>query len=133
VSSGFDVVKKMFDTIDEDHSGEITHQEFSQAFLDICRDPEIVEARMKELDYNKDEEITFREFIFGIASWVGFNDVEDDNNNNDNDEDENNENNDSSTLNSPNYRSDDNVNVNNQNDTNNNDNNDSNIKDKKTN
>ena len=33
---------------------------------------------MAELDYNKDQEITFREFIFGIASWVGFNDPGDD-------------------------------------------------------
>ena len=33
---------------------------------------------MAELDYNKDQEITFREFIFGIASWVGFNDQEGD-------------------------------------------------------
>lgn len=76
VSSGFDVVKKMFDKIDDDGSGEITHSEFKDAFSAICRDPEIVDARMAELDYNKDQEITFREFIFGIASWVGFTDTD---------------------------------------------------------
>eukprot|EP01084_Bolivina_argentea_P238996 401590_1 len=72
--SGFDVVKKMFDVIDEDGSGEISSEEFKQAFTDICRDPEIVKQRMKELDYNNDQAISFREFIFGISSWCGFND-----------------------------------------------------------
>ena len=42
IQQGFDVVKKMFDKIDDDASGEITHSEFKQAFMDICRDPEIV-------------------------------------------------------------------------------------------
>eukprot|EP01083_Nonionella_stella_P265892 900114_1 len=74
LSSGFEVVKSMFDIIDEDGSGEISLKEFKQSFNDICRDPEIVKQRMKELDYNNDENISFREFIFGISSWCGFND-----------------------------------------------------------
>ncbi|ETO23455.1 hypothetical protein RFI_13723 [Reticulomyxa filosa] len=31
-----------------------------------------VDLRMEELDYNHDQEITFREFIYGISGWVGF-------------------------------------------------------------
>ena len=64
----------MFDTVDEDKSGEISLQEFEESFNAICRDPEIVKQRMKELDYNNDQQISFREFIFGISSWCGFND-----------------------------------------------------------
>ena len=74
MASGFEVVKKMFDTIDEDGNGEISLEEFEQSFRDICRDPKIVQHRMNELDYNHDHNITFREFIFGISSWCGFND-----------------------------------------------------------
>jgi len=74
VGAGFAVVKKMFDCIDTDGSGEISLKEFEESFNDICRDPEIVKQRMKELDYNDDQSITFREFIFGISSWCGFND-----------------------------------------------------------
>jgi len=74
VGAGFAVVKRMFDTIDEDGSGEISVAEFQSSFNDICRDPEIVKQRMDELDYNHDQEISFKEFIFGISSWCGFND-----------------------------------------------------------
>jgi len=74
VGAGFAVVKRMFDTIDEDGSGEISVAEFQSSFNDICRDPEIVKKRMDELDYNHDQEISFKEFIFGISSWCGFND-----------------------------------------------------------
>jgi NACalpha-BTF3-like transcription factor len=76
IAKGLDVVKAMFDVIDVDGSGEITQNEFRQAFIDVCKDPEIVDARMKELDYNQDQEITFREFLFGISSWVGFDDLD---------------------------------------------------------
>jgi len=74
LGNGFEVVKKMFDAIDEDGSGEISVKEFEDSFNDICRDPELVKARMEELDYNHDHNISFREFIFGISSWCGFND-----------------------------------------------------------
>jgi hypothetical protein len=86
ISKGFEIVKNMFDTIDVDGSGEITQSEFRQAFIDVCKDSEIVDARMKELDYNHDQQITFREFLFGIASWVGFDDPEQDKPKDDNNE-----------------------------------------------
>mmetsp|Transcript_2533 Transcript_2533/g.4100 ORF Transcript_2533/g.4100 Transcript_2533/m.4100 type:complete len:254 (-) Transcript_2533:147-908(-) len=78
---GFEVVKKMFDVIDENGNGEISYDEFEHAFTGICRDPDIVKSRMQELDYNNDQNISFREFIFGISSWCGFNDemAQDDN------------------------------------------------------
>ena len=65
---------RMFDAIDEDLSGEISVEEFEQSFNEICRDPDLVKARMDELDYNHDQNISFREFIFGISAWCGFND-----------------------------------------------------------
>merc|ERR1712228_220866 len=74
MASGFIVVKTMFDTIDEDGSGEISLQEFEHSFNEICRDPEIVKKRMNELDYNHDQNVSFREFLFGISSWCGDND-----------------------------------------------------------
>merc|ERR1712154_153584 len=74
LSNGFGVVKTMFDTIDEDGSGEISLQEFEHSFNEICKDPELVKKRMNELDYNHDQNVSFREFIFGISSWCGFND-----------------------------------------------------------
>ena len=74
LSMGFVVVKRMFDTIDEDGSGEISLEEFEHSFNEICRDPELVQKRMNELDYNHDQNVSFREFIFGISSWCGFND-----------------------------------------------------------
>eukprot|EP01084_Bolivina_argentea_P238995 401589_1 len=74
LGEGFEVVKAMFDVIDEDGSGEISLEEFESCFNNICRDPAIVKQRMKELDYNNDQNISFREFIFGISSWCGFND-----------------------------------------------------------
>merc|ERR1712154_306469 len=45
LGEGFEVVKAMFDTIDEDKSGEISLQEFEQSFSDICRDPDIVKEK----------------------------------------------------------------------------------------
>lgn len=74
LGAGFEVVKKMFDAIDEDGSGEISVEEFEDSFKEICRDPELVKLRMDELDYNHDHNISFREFIFGISAWCGFND-----------------------------------------------------------
>jgi len=74
LGAGFEVVKKMFDAIDEDLSGEISVEEFEMSFNEICRDPDLVKARMDELDYNHDQNISFREFIFGISAWCGFND-----------------------------------------------------------
>merc|ERR1712154_615719 len=81
LSNGFLVVKTMFDTIDEDGSGEISLEEFEHSFSEICKDPDIVKKRMAELDYNHDQNVSFREFIFGISSWCGFNDemIADDN------------------------------------------------------
>jgi len=72
VAKGFNIVKNMFDAIDIDGSGEITKSEFRRAFISVCRDEELVDIRMEELDYNHDQEITFREFIYGISGWVGF-------------------------------------------------------------
>jgi len=60
LAAGFEVVKKMFDAIDEDLSGEISVEEFEQSFNEICRDPDLVKARMDELDYNHDQNISFR-------------------------------------------------------------------------
>jgi hypothetical protein len=40
------------------------------------KDPTLLEARFKELDFNSDGACTFPEFMYGFVSWVGF--MEDD-------------------------------------------------------
>ena len=73
VCKGFDVVQNMFDYIDKDKSGFIDKQEFSKVFGPSLRGADkkkILEERMNEMDYNKDGQISFNEFIFGIGQWI---------------------------------------------------------------
>jgi len=72
ISKGFNIVKNMFDAIDINGNGEITKSQFRRAFISLCKDEELVDIRMQELDYTHSQEITFREFVYGISGWVGF-------------------------------------------------------------
>merc|ERR1719285_220836 len=74
IISGFNHVKDMFAKIDVDGSGEISLQEFKEAFADLSHggDNSIAEKRMAELDFNNDQEISYPEFCVGMSVWVGF-------------------------------------------------------------
>jgi len=74
VMNGFKTIKEMFAAIDEDGSGEISLEEFTEAFADLSHgdDQGIQEKRMAELDFNSDKEISYPEFCVGLSIWVGF-------------------------------------------------------------
>jgi len=71
IMNGLQFVLDMFEQIDIDGSGEITYDEFREAFAGLG-DDEIHDKRIKELDFDNDQEITYPEFCLGIAVWVGF-------------------------------------------------------------
>jgi len=74
IKNGFQIVQEMFAEIDVDGSGEISLEEFTDAFSDLSHgdDVGIQEKRMAELDFNNDQEISYPEFCVGLSVWVGF-------------------------------------------------------------
>jgi len=74
IMNGFNIVQEMFAQIDVDESGEISLEEFTEAFADLNHgdDSGIHEKRMNELDFNNDQQISFPEFCVGMSVWVGF-------------------------------------------------------------
>jgi len=74
VKHGFKIIQEMFAAIDEDGSGEISLEEFTEGFADLSHgdDKGIQEKRMAELDFNKDHEISYPEFCVGLSVWAGF-------------------------------------------------------------
>jgi len=74
IKNGFEIVQEMFAQIDVDGSGEISLNEFTEAFSDLSHgdDIGIQEKRMAELDFNNDKEISYPEFCVGLSVWVGF-------------------------------------------------------------
>jgi len=73
ILNGFTIVREMFAQIDVDDSGEISLQEFKEAFADLAHgDNGTAEKRMAELDFNNDKEISYPEFCVGMSVWVGF-------------------------------------------------------------
>jgi len=73
ITNGFTIVREMFAQIDVDGSGEISLQEFKEAFADLSHgDNKTAEKRMAELDFNNDKEISYPEFCVGMSVWVGF-------------------------------------------------------------
>jgi len=69
VKNGFKIIPEMFAELDVDGSGEISFQEFKDAFSDLSQP---IEKRMAELDFNNDKEISYPEFCVGLSVWVGF-------------------------------------------------------------
>jgi len=74
IKNGFKIIQEMFSEIDVDGSGEISLDEFTKAFADLSHgdDSGIQQKRMAELDFNKDQEISYPEFCVGLSVWVGF-------------------------------------------------------------
>ncbi len=78
---GFKVIRDAFQKIDADHGGTVDPLELKQALFDVAEgeeDNEILEARFKELDFDGSTDITFPEFLYGFANWVGVTEGEDD-------------------------------------------------------
>merc|ERR1719499_589285 len=71
IRKGFLVAKEAFDFIDEDNGGSIDFEELKAAFSSTKQDEATVRERLKELDFNEDQEIEFPEFVYGITAWVG--------------------------------------------------------------
>ncbi|ETO11379.1 hypothetical protein RFI_25996 [Reticulomyxa filosa] len=70
IREGFLVVRQAFDKIDEDKSEEIDFEELRGAFLSMKQD-DLINERLKELDFNGDKTIEFPEFVYGMCAWVG--------------------------------------------------------------
>eukprot|EP00483_Globobulimina_turgida_P001631 UN01633 len=70
IRTGFLVAKEAFDFIDVDASGEIDFEELKHAFSAMKSD-DLINERLKELDFNGDKSIEFPEFVWGITAWVG--------------------------------------------------------------
>ena len=77
IRKGFEAVQLAFGKIDKDGSGEIDFVELKEAFLAMKED-ELVEERLKELDFNGDKNIEFPEFVWGLCAWVGMDEGDDD-------------------------------------------------------
>jgi len=77
IRNGFLVAKEAFDFIDKDGGGSIDFEELRMAFSSMKQDDATVRARLKELDFNEDDDISFPEFVYGITAWVGMDPDED--------------------------------------------------------
>ena len=88
VGYGFRVIEKAFRDIDDDGSGMLSVAEMKQALFATAkegggdgvetewtevdeRDQGTLDERFKELDLNGDGDVEFREFLYGVVSWVG--------------------------------------------------------------
>jgi len=77
IRKGFLVAKEAFEYIDRDGGGSIDFDELKKAFSSVKQDDATVKERLKELDFNEDQEIEFPEFVYGITAWVGMDPDED--------------------------------------------------------
>ena len=84
IQRGFRVVYQAFKDMDEDCSGMITHDELKHALFaatNLKNDAGVLEDRFRELDFDDSGEIGLNEFIYGVCSWVGINDAEEESTN----------------------------------------------------
>jgi Ca2+-binding EF-hand superfamily protein len=75
-AKGFKVVEKAFKDMDDDGSNTVDAEELKKALFATAfkSESEVLEARFKELDFNGDGDVSFPEFLYGFAQWVGFGD-----------------------------------------------------------
>merc|ERR1740124_401478 len=71
IGKGFDLVKEMFDVIDEDGSGFIEKDEFKQTLMPLTNNENLVNERMDELDLNHDHQVSQDEFMFDVIDEDG--------------------------------------------------------------
>lgn len=74
IQKGFKVIEKAFHDIDEDGSNSVDVSELKKALFatSATKDQSILELRFEELDFNRDQSVSFAEFLFGITSWVSY-------------------------------------------------------------
>lgn len=79
IQKGFKVVEKAFHDIDADGGGSIDAEELKAALFATATvdNQDVLEARFKELDFNGDGDIMLPEFVYGMVSWVGFGEDDD--------------------------------------------------------
>jgi Ca2+-binding EF-hand superfamily protein len=77
IQRGFKVVEKAFHDMDADGGGTVDPEELKNALFSSTSDgvdPAILEKRLKELDFDGGGDISLPEFMYGMISWVGFQD-----------------------------------------------------------
>ena len=74
IARGFKVIRAAFDEIDDDSSGMLSADEMKQALFAASSGQskdDVLQARFEELDINGDGDVEFKEFLYGVVSWVG--------------------------------------------------------------
>ena len=74
IARGFKVIRSAFDEIDDDNSGMLSADEMKQALFAASSGQskdDVLQARFEELDINGDGDVEFKEFLYGVVSWVG--------------------------------------------------------------
>ena len=74
IARGFKVIRSAFDEIDDDSSGMLSADEMKQALFAASSGQskdDVLQARFHELDINGDGDVEFKEFLYGVVSWVG--------------------------------------------------------------
>jgi Ca2+-binding EF-hand superfamily protein len=76
IQRGFKVVETAFHSMDADGGGTVDPDELRSALFasSAVSDTEILEKRLKELDFDGGGDISLPEFMYGMISWVGFQD-----------------------------------------------------------
>jgi Ca2+-binding EF-hand superfamily protein len=72
------MVEKAFQEIDDDGSGMLSVNEMKQALFAASpvkgkqdEEKDTLDMRFRELDLNGDGDVEFKEFLYGVVSWVG--------------------------------------------------------------
>mmetsp|Transcript_20334 Transcript_20334/g.28299 ORF Transcript_20334/g.28299 Transcript_20334/m.28299 type:complete len:222 (+) Transcript_20334:170-835(+) len=78
LESAFKVAVDAFDIFDSNHSGVIVFSEMSHSLDDdAMASPDILLARMQEMDQDGNGYVIFPEFLVAFMDWVGMDDEED--------------------------------------------------------
>jgi len=78
LKKGYDVIQSMWNCIVPEGAKFIAYNDLCAVFgiteKQLDENPEFVNNRMKELDFDTNAEVEFDEFIYGVSAWVGFDD-----------------------------------------------------------
>lgn len=72
----FDTIIEAFLFLDKNGDGKLNKKDMIKAMNEdfpMEKSPtHILKTRFKEMDWNKDGKVSFREFLFSLINWVGF-------------------------------------------------------------
>ncbi|ONK55539.1 uncharacterized protein A4U43_UnF1960 [Asparagus officinalis] len=72
----FNTIVEAFSFLDKNGDGKLKRKEVILTFGDVSpgeKSPShVTMERYKELDWNKDGKVNFKEFLFALTKWVGF-------------------------------------------------------------